>query len=161
MSVNILEVKKEGLEIISPEEFENRHTDSSSAFIYNIVTTDEQEVLNELACFNLNQTILDDIGEPEENIRFKMIDNVTYGDLAYFLSRTDSKAKYLGVLTKENVLILVHGSEENFAQEVKDSLTDSIQFDLDQINATFLLYVLIQVILADYGKVILSYREEI
>lgn len=161
MNVNILEVKKEGLNIISPKEFDNRHADSTSAFIYNIVTSDEQEALNELARFNLNQTILDNIEEPEKNIRFKMFDNASYGDLAYFSSRMDPKVKYLGVITIENVLILIHESEETFAQEVRDSLADSIQFEADQINAKFLLYVLIQVVLADYGKIILTYREEI
>jgi magnesium transporter len=161
MSVNILEVSKEGLNIISSEKFADRNTDHASAFIYNIVTTDQQEALDELAQFDLNQNILDDISKPEANIRFKIMDNITYGELAYFTSRSQSKAKYMGVIVKNNLLILIHEYEDVLAKEIKDGLTDSIQLEQDQINVFYIVYILIQVIMADYGKLILSYREEI
>lgn len=156
MDVKINEINSSGVSKISYDDFDESKLNESSVYLYEIISENRSEAVKELHPFKLRKEILQDILEPSKHVRFVTVEEITYGELTSFSSKSDQPMKYIGVISYKNILFLIH--EEN--KKVFNALLDSISKAINNnVEVSYLIYLLIFEILSWYGELILDYRE--
>ncbi len=141
-------------------DFDKHKINKSSIYLYEITTSDRTEAAKDIQSFGFNEDLLDYIQNPSEHIRFDYINDVAYGELAFFSSQSKPPAKYLSVILYKNILILIHDGEDRLFKEFHESV-DKVLETSRNIEIIHLVFLLVNEILSAYGKLIISYREEI
>ena len=95
------------------------------------------------------------------HIRLETIGDVTYGELAYFRKEQNPPVDYLGLIVRNNLLILFHGKGEELSAEILREVSSTVVNEQAEIKVGLLVYIFIHEILTKYAKTILSFREEI
>ncbi len=156
MKVIINEINSSGISKISYDEFNESKLNESSVYLYEIISADRSEAVKELHPFNLKKEILHDILEPSKHIRFETLEEITYGELAWYSSNSEQPMKYIGAINYKNILFLIHEENEKVFNSFLDSISKAVN---NKIEVSYLLYLLILEILSSYSELILDYRE--
>jgi magnesium transporter len=161
MKKRIFEITGDGIRKVAIADFDIQQLNQSSFYIYNIECNSRSEADGELADFGLGEEILSRIQKPSENIRFEYVENMAYGELAYFSPSSKTPLKYLGTISYKNILFLFHESEEKLTKVIVDALYTTFEQTEKKIEVGEILYIIILEVLTSHGKLILSYREEV
>ena len=156
MKVRIYEINSSGVSKISHDDFNESKLNESSVYLYEIISADRSEAVKELNPFNLKKEILHDILEPSKHLRFETIEEITYGELAWFSSNSEQPMKYIGAINYKNILFLIHEENEKVFNSFLDSISKAVN---NKIEVSYLLYLLILEVLSSYSELILDYRE--
>ncbi len=160
MEKNIYEISKEGTKRVLDISLFEMKKNSSSAYIVDIQAHDRHHASQQLLNFGLSEEICNNLTEPSEHIRFEYFGETWYGELAYFSPQT-KQSNFAGIIIHKNILIGIHHESEGILSgfiKGNNELTDNQNI---KISPEFLLYVIILEVLSNYGKLVLSYREEI
>jgi magnesium transporter len=161
MEEKIFEVNKEGIEKISLNELPKKDDPSSSIYLIDIKTKERLDASKELQKYGLQNELCNYILEPSENLRFEYLGDTLYGEIAYFSSKT-KKPDYAGIVIRNNLLFLIHATDEGMLIRLIRSFTSFTEKQKNKItDIKSLLYLIIHEILSYHGKLILSYREEV
>ena len=158
--VNVFEISKTGIVEMSLAEFNEHKLKDSSLYIYK-VQGQRDEAIADLKDWGVDAQILAYMQEPSEHIRFKIYDELTYGEISYFSRQAKPHLKYIGLISQKNILFLIHEDEDKLLFEFFEELKVSISRGKKNIDDEFITYILLHEILTLYGKRILSFREEI
>ncbi|MGD9327564.1 MAG: CorA family divalent cation transporter [Cyclobacteriaceae bacterium] len=160
MQTIITELKEDNIYEIPSDEFNLNKRNKSSIYLYEIKTSDRHEAVKEIQSFDLDENIRDNILTPSEHIRFDYFQDVAYGELAIFASKSRPPIKYIGIIWYENILILIHDVEDTLFEDFHASISKILETNTKP-EIIHLVYLLVNEILSDYGKLILTYRDEI
>lgn len=160
MEKTIYKCNKENIEVV--ENFDNlvAEKNKSDVFVVNILTNNRKEVFEDLKDLGIPESISDKMLTPADGIRFKHTKGTLYGEVAHFSSK-DYTSDYSAVIIKDNILIIVHRRDEVNALEFIETLpglSEKIEGDL---VVEYVLYWLLLEIISEYGKLIMTSREEI
>ena len=159
MKKNIYKISKKGAEGIHAADSVEIGKDETCAYVVDIQVQDRNDATAELKKLGLSEDICRNITEPSEHIRFEYFGESWYGELAYFSPQT-KQSNFAGIIIHKNILIGIHHENEGILSgfiKGNNELTDNQNI---KISPEFLLYVIILEILSNYGKLVLSYREE-
>jgi len=160
MKTKIYEINQKEVREIPDIDFKEAEKNKSSLYIIDIQSHRRQTVSEDLEKLGIPERICKKIHKPEEHIRFEYIEGTLYGEIAYF-SPITKKSGYTAIIIHENILVGIHPKNEIVFSQVIKSFWVFPEEQKVNLNAGFLLYVLILEILSNYGKLILSYREKI
>ena len=160
METKIFELKVDNIYEIPSSDFNVKKRNKSSIYLYEIKTSDRNEAIKEILSFDLDENLKNNILTPSENIRFDYYEGVAYGELAIFSSKSKPPIKYIGIIWYKNILILIHEVEDTLFKDFHISISKILETNMKP-EIIHLVYLLVNEILSDYGKLILSYREEI
>ena len=161
MQKKIFEITKKKIVELTPNEFDTQGSNKTSLFVIDIQTPNREQAAEELKKHGVHEGVRECIVEPEENIRFQILDNYTYGELAYFSLGSMPPLNYIGVIGHANFMYLIYDGNEELSKEITKELSALVGHDKSKIDLEFVMYVIINEILSSYGKLILNYREEI
>ena len=160
MKIRIYELNKKEVKEVSKKEFDENSLNSSSIYLFDILTSDREEAAKELESYGVRSSICNMLLSPDEHIRFEYMGDTTYGELAYFSSKV-MKAQYVGIVNYKNILFSIHEIYEGILDGFIDSFPSFTERQKNTMNEEFIIYILIHEILSQNGKLILSYREEV
>ena len=135
--------------------------EKKTLYFYDIICESREEIPLLLSGFSLDEDITEGVAEPEEHIRFKIIKQNAYGELAFFNAQSDSTVTYIGVISNKNALIVIHEETKELSKEVVEELSEAAEHNPDKLSSELVLYILIHEILTYYGKLIIDYRKDI
>ena len=159
MKKYIYKISKEGVEKMPELSLPAMEKDKSAAYLVDIQSANRNEVSLALQKLDLPNEICKYVTTPAEHIRFEYFGESWYGELAYFSPQT-KQSNFAGIIIHKNILIGIHHESEGILSgfiKGNNELTDNQNI---KISPEFLLYVIILEILSNYGKLVLSYREE-
>lgn len=160
MKIRIYEVNNKEVVDVSQNDFLEGNLNTSSIYLFDIQTSDRSEALKELESHGVKSNICEMLLNPGDHIRFDYMGDTTYGELAYFSSKS-MKAQYVGIVNYKNILFSIHEIYEGILDGFIDSFPSFTERQKNTMNEEFILYILIHEILSQNGKLILSYREEV
>ena len=160
MKIRIYEVNKNEVVEVSQNDFNKENLNASSIYLYDIMTSKREEASKELERLGVRQNICEMLLYPGDHIRFEYMGDTTYGELAYFSSKS-MKAQYVGIVNYKNILFSIHEIYEGILDGIIDSFPSFTERQKNTLDEEFILYILIHEILSQNGKLILSYREEV
>ncbi len=143
------------------DKLELNETDADKLYLVDITTTSRSEVIQILEMYPIHEEILEDLQTPQENLRFQVIRNQTYGELAFFNEKSESPLAYLGVIGMDNFLFLIHETHNNISKDVLKGVSESVEVRNSGINLEFILYVVVLEMLTYYGQLIIKYKSQI
>ena len=155
------QIDYDGINKLAESNFKQEYNERQQLYFMDLQVQDRQALFDELKDFDVKKEIIEFAQNPSQHIRFEMIGNITYGELAYFRKEQVSPIDYIGIIAKKNLLILIHGKSEHPSSEMVRQITAAIQQEKIHLDLGFLIYTFINEILTKYGETILSYREEI
>jgi len=158
MIKNLYHLKKGNLEKATTEYNLTNNLIENDLYIYNLVTKNRSEAFVELKKIGISDKVFQNLMNPKDNIRFKNYEDTLYSEFSYFSSKTKDE-NYASVIIHKNIIIVIYDTNETVVEE----LLETIKFfsKKEKINIEYLLFSFIQEILSNYGKLILTYREEI
>jgi len=160
MEKHIYEISKKGIEEVHGKELPEMKKNVSCSYIIDIQANDRNDVSKELQKLGLHSEICRNINEPSNHIQFDYFGDALYGELAYFSPQT-KKSDYAGIIIRKNMLFSIHPANEGILSSLVKTFNEFSQNQKNKIDVEFLLYAAVFAILSNYGKLILSYREEI
>ncbi len=160
MNKTIYKCNKKNVEIVEDFSISMAEINKSDVFVVNIITENRDEVFEDLHQLGIKKAICDRMLSPSESIRFKQIEGILYGEIAYF-SSNDFTSDYSSIIVKDNILIIIHKGNENIISELLETLPSLSEKIKGNLIPEFVLYWLILEILTEYGKLIMNAREEI
>jgi len=155
------EISASGINELAESKFKQTCNEKQNLYLMDLQIQDRQALFDELKEFDIKNEIIEFAQNPSQHIRLKTIDYVTYGELAYFRKEQVPPLDYIGIITKKNLLILIHDKSEHLSAEMAIQISAAIQHKKIDLDISFLVYILIHEILTNYAELILSYREEI
>ena len=160
MEKNIYVCDKDKVEII--EDFDSLIVDKNRSKIYliDIVSSDRNEVIPDLKKYGIPDNICNKLLTPVESTRFKHIEGVLYGEIAYFSPKTKT-SNYASIIIHNNILIIIHPIKEGVISNYITSLPSLTKKIEGEFIPEFIIYGLILEMLSDYSKLIMHYRENI
>jgi Mg2+ and Co2+ transporter CorA len=161
MHKKIYEISRDGVLPYSSGKLNSNQLNESSVYLYEIKSDDRTDAIDELRPLITNEDILKYLENPSEHIRFEIIENIAYGELAFFSSKSEDPVKYIAIMNFRNILIIVHEKEIDISMNVLDSFTSIMEKNITKLETKHLLYVLIVEVITQHGKLILDYRQEI
>jgi len=160
MKKTIYKCNKKNIEVVENFDTSIAEGNKSDVFVVSILTNNREDTFEELKGLGISETICEKMKSPSDGIRFKHIEGVLYGEVAYF-SSTDYTSDYGSVIIKGNILIVIHKGDESIALEFIETIPNlSEKIDGDLVPE-YVIYWLILDILSEYGKLIMKSREEI
>jgi len=158
MIKNLYHINKENLEKVTTKESLPNKLIDTDLYIYNLVTKKRSETFNELKKIGVSDKVYQNLLNPKDNIRFINYNDTLYSEFSYFSSKSKDE-NYASIIIHKNIIIVIYDTNETVVKE----LIDTVEFfpKKQKINIEYLLFSFIQEILSNYGKLILSYREEI
>lgn len=141
--------------------FSKRSINSKALYLCDINVSVREEAVDALTPFLEGSPILEYILYPSDHIRFEYMSELAYGEFAFFSSKSEHPIKYMAVIHLSNTLFLVNNLEDELFSEYYDTFKSLIENSANNLEVPFLLYLMINEILSENGKLILSYREEI
>jgi magnesium transporter len=160
MNTKIFKIDSLGYNEITHDNYLVEKNEPSSIFIFSVQVEDRSKEMNELFRFNFPESVYEGMLEPAEHIRFEYIDDVVYGELAYFSMQT-KKPHFASVLIKENTLYVIHESEDSILSGILSSISSLSEKQKNNLSCEFLIYLILLEILSRKGKLIITVREEI
>jgi len=161
MQKKIFEITENEFIELTPSEFETQGSSKTSLFVIDIQTPHREQAAEELKKYGVHESVREGIMEPEEHIRFQMLDKYTYGEMAYFSPESKPPLNYIGVIGHANFMYLIYDHNEELSKEITKELLALVSRDNYKIDLAYIMYVIINEILSSYGKLIINYREEI
>jgi magnesium transporter len=161
MGKQIYEITPQGINELARDQYDTRDLKKTCIYIIDLVIQERNELAGLLNGFPIDEDILASVTNPADNIRFRMTNGQTYGELAFFSSKASAPLTYIGVIGYDNILFLIHEELEELSGEIINAISSAIKDDMSKIDLDFMLYIVIHEILTHYGHLILSYREEI
>jgi len=160
MEKTIYKCNKQGFELIENFDVSIADKDKSSVFVVNIITDNKNNVFDYLKDLGIPETIFEKMSNPADGIRFKHFKEALYGEIAYF-SKKDFTSDYSSVIIKDNILIILHRRTETVSFEFLETLPNLSEKMEGDLIPEYILYLLILEIISEYGKLIMTSREEI
>jgi len=160
MNKTIYKCNKKNVEVVEDFNLSIAEINKSEVFVVNIMTENRDEVFKDLHQLGINKSICDRMLSPSESIRFRQIEGILYGEIAYF-SSNDFTSGYSSIIVKDNILIIIHKGNEDILSELLETLPSLSEKIKGNLIPEFVLYWLILEILTEYGKLIMNAREEI
>jgi magnesium transporter len=160
MEKNFYILDESGVQEITKVDFSKANENLSSLYLVEIKATNRDIVPAALADLNVPTFICEKTTTPSENIRFDYFEDTLYGEVSTFSSNT-RKSNYSGVIINKNVIIGIHNEADSILDKVNHYLQNFIKLSRQKISAESFLFSMVHEILSEYGKMILSYREEI
>lgn len=155
------EINTSGINELTESTFRQTYNESQHLYLMDVLVEDRHDLYDELKDFDIKKEILQYAQDPSQHIRFETIDEITYGELAFFREEPAPSMEFIGIIASNNLLVLIHLKNENLTAEIARQVTDAIQHAKTTVDLGFLLYTIIHEILTKYAQNILSYREEI
>ena len=156
----VFEVIGKGIQQINADEFQAEKLKASSIYICDIKTRNREETVNELRKFDVDESIFQQILEPEEHIRFEFQGNTVYGELAHFSPESDEHLQYIGVIITGNLMFFIYDEGEDILSDLVDSFPEPSEIS-SKLDIISIFYILVSELLTSHAKLILTYREEI
>jgi magnesium transporter len=160
MTRKIFKIHKGDTKEISIDVFGSEKENDSSLFIYDLIVEDRNEGIEELKWLKFPEEIYGGMLEPSEHIRFEYIDNILYGELAYF-SLQSRRANFASIIIQGNRLFTVHEDDVNVLPWIFKSIPTLSEKQKSNLSCEFLVYILVLEILSNKGKLMISLREKI
>lgn len=161
MKKKFYEIDTRGAREIPLGDFTTDKLNKSSVYVCDLIYKSRTEAAEELRLQDIPEGICDLLLNPADHIRFETYKDITYGEIAYFASKSKSPLKYMGVVNTGNILYLIYEEGEDIIPQITDSINEMTFHSTKKIEVTQVLYILLQEILTSHGKLILTYREEI
>jgi len=160
MNKTIYRCTKDIVEVVDDFDLSVAENNKSDVFVVNILAENREEVFEYLYKLDVPESVYRRMLSPIDGLRFKYIKEIRYGELAYFSSK-DYSANYGSVIIKENILILVHMDNDFVVLDYLKSLVDVSEKIEGDLVAEYVLYWLVLEKISEYGKLIMTAREEI
>jgi len=161
MSVSFYEISKDIFTEVAGEYFMENRDKTSSLFLVNIKNPSRENATKELEHLGINANLKNKLLKPQENLRFKYINDFLYGEISFFSSKT-KETDFAAILIKNNVMFLIHSFEENILSGTLDTFTSFTKKQKNRFNdMRAFLYYIIHEILSYHGTLILKYGEEV
>ena len=161
MNTRFFEINNESFTEKDEDYFiKNRETEGS-LFLVNINDPSRENAAKEIEHLGIDTLLTDRLLRPEENLRFKHINDFLYGEISFFSSKT-KETDFAAILIKNNVMFLTHSFEENILSGTLDTFTSFTKKQKNRFNdMRAFLYYIIHEILSYHGTLILKYGEEV
>jgi len=161
MNTRFFEINNESFTEKDEDYFiKNRETEGS-LFLVNINDPSRENAAKEIEHLGIDTLLTDRLLRPEENLRFKHINDFLYGEISFFSSKT-KETDFAAILIKNNVMFLIHSFEENILSGTLDTFTSFTKKQKNRFNdMRAFLYYIIHEILSYHGTLILKYGEEV
>ena len=156
----VYKCSKNGVELVENFDLSVAEKNSSSVFVVNITTKNREDSFEILKELRIPNSICEKMKTPSDGIRFKYVDGLRYGELAYFSSK-DFTSDFASIIIKDNILFAVYKEDEYSVVDFLKSLTNLSDKIEGEIVAEYLLYWLVLEMLSEYGKIIMEARKEI
>ncbi len=161
MEKKIYEVKKEGIREINSRDLPKESKEESILYMIDIKIKNREEASGELLKLGLAVELSEHVLNPSEHLRFEYINDILYGEIAYFSGKT-KKLDYAGIVIQNKTLIIIHTIDEGLIANLRESFSSFTEKQKNKItNVRFMLFLVIHEILSYHSKLILSYREKI
>lgn len=157
MSSNIYKITNDCFEpvVVSNE------VNSKDILLHEINCENRIEALEYLKTFLPKHSVLEYVLNPSEHIRFEIIDDIAYGELAYFDLSTVERINYIGIISSGNNIFIIKDKGIKLIAGVQDSFLKVVDFNKIKVEAKFIIYLLIVEIITNLSKKILVYREKV
>jgi len=160
MDYNVFELGSSGITKIDSTTLFELEKDKSTIYVVHVNATDRMLIKNDLVEFGLQPDITEYIQSPFEHIRFYYYKETLYGEMAFFSSEV-MEEQYTSFIIRKNVLIVIHPNNANIFTNLNKTLQSFKESQQNKISLEIILYSIILETLSNYGKLILSYRDEI
>jgi magnesium transporter len=160
MNKTVYKCNKQNIEVVENFDVSIAENNKSEVFVVNILTENKEEVFEDLKSLGISETICEKMKSPSDGIRFKHIEGVVYGEVAYF-SSTDYTSDYGSVIIKDNLLIIIHKGEESIVLEFLETIPSLSEKIKEDLVPEYIIYWVILEFLSAYGRLIMKSREEI
>jgi len=160
MKIKVFEVKNSGFLEVDYELFVSSEQNQSSICIVDIQVEDRKNAFKELEKLSLPSDVIERLLTPADNIRFEYFNEIVYGELSFFSSKI-RKEHYAGIIIHNNWLIGIHSGSESLFSNVANSFSAFSDEQKQSINIDILLYSFTLEYLSNYGKLLLTYRQEV
>jgi magnesium transporter len=160
MQTKIYEINSAGINKIDGVSFHELLKNEDSLYLVDLQTEHRDLLSLALEPFNFPDEIVESLKTPDKHIRFEYLEDILYGELAYFSLKT-KKPSYAGVINKKNVVITIHEIDEGLMPDLMKSIYSFGKEKLASLRVEYLMYIFVVEILSKYGNLILHYREEV
>ncbi len=160
MNYNVFKLGSSGITKIDSTTLFELEKDKSTIYVVHVNATDRKLIKNDLVEFGVQPDISEYIQSPFEHIRFYYYKETLYGEMAFFSSEV-MEEQYTSLIIRKNVLIVIHPNNASIFTNLNKTLQSFNEGQQNKISLEIILYSIILEILSNYGKLILSYRDEI
>jgi len=160
MDFKVFEISSKGIIPMDTASLEELEKDQSKVYFVDIHSVERESIKEDLRAFGILDEIVEGIQSPFDHIRFDYYNETLYGELAIF-SPSILKEQYASLIIQKNVLIVIHPENANILNHLNKSIQTFKSQEHNKISLEVILYSLILENLSNYGKLILSYRDEI
>lgn len=160
MNNTVYKCSKDNVEVVNNFDLSIADKNKSDVFVVNILTDKREDTFEYLYKLGVPESITSKMLTPADGIRFKNIKGIIYGEVAYF-SFKNHTSHYSSVIIKDNILILLHKSDESLALEFVKNIPDLAEKIKGNLLPEYILYWMILELISDYGNLIMKSREEI
>ena len=161
MNTRFFEINNESFTEKDEDYFIKNRKTERSLFLVNIKDPSRENAAKEVEHLGIDAPLTDKLLKPEENLRFKYINDFLYGEISFFSSKT-KETDFAAIMIKNNVIFLIHSFEENILSGTLNTFTSFTKKQKNRFNdMRAFLYYIIHEILSYHGTLILKYGEEI